>query len=60
MTRGGRRRGAGRPRTGTRKLITIRLPAAVHQAMIETLADGESVNEYGTKAITAEAARRKE
>lgn len=60
--RGGKRRGAGRPEGSgvTRRPVFLRLPAAVYQAMTDTLAEGESVTEYGTKAIAAEAARRKE
>lgn len=61
---GGRRPGAGRPKgSGIQRVtITIRLPAGVHQDMMDTIdhANGESMNEYATTAIDAEAVRRKE
>ena len=60
MTRGGKRRGAGRP-TGAgveRKPVPVRLPVDVHQAMMDTKHDDESVNQFVTKAVAAEAARR--
>lgn len=62
MTRGGKRRGAGRP-SGSgveRRQVKLRLPIEVHQAMVDTRVRGESVNEYVTGAIAAEAARRKD
>lgn len=61
MTRGGKRRGAGRPAgTGTaRRLVAARIPVAVHQAMVETQVTGESVTEYVTAAVAAEAQRRR-
>lgn len=62
MTGGGRRRGAGRP-TGTgveRRSLTVRLPVDVHQAMTDTQTRGESINEYVSAAVAAEAQRRRD
>lgn len=62
MTGGGKRRGAGRP-VGTgieRRALTVRLPVDVHDAMTDTQLPGESINEYVSAAVAAEAQRRRE
>lgn len=62
MVSGGKRRGAGRPAGAgvARRPLTVRLPVDVHQAMTDTQTRGESVNEYVTAAVAAEAQRRRE
>ncbi len=61
MTRGGKRKGAGRPRKGsTAATTTVYLSAETRAALLATLRPGESRSAYVAAAIEREAAARRD